>query len=69
MTDDPACHRQSWRATLIVVISIPLSILSSIIFLSFLGETLNIMTLGGLALAVECWLMMQLSRSRTRIAI
>ncbi len=42
----------SWRATLIVVISIPLSILSSIIFLSFLGETLNIMTLGGLALAV-----------------
>ena len=42
----------SWRATLIVVISIPLSILSSIIFLSFLDETLNIMTLGGLALAV-----------------
>jgi multidrug efflux pump subunit AcrB len=42
----------SWRATLIVVISIPLSILSSIIILSFLGETLNIMTLGGLALAV-----------------
>jgi multidrug efflux pump subunit AcrB len=42
----------SWRSTLIVVISIPLSILSSIIILSFLGETLNIMTLGGLALAV-----------------
>jgi multidrug efflux pump subunit AcrB len=42
----------SWRATIIVVVSIPLSILSSIIFLSFLGETLNIMTLGGLALAV-----------------
>src|SRR5262245_26609925 len=42
----------SWRSTLIVVISIPLSILSSIIALSFLGETLNIMTLGGLALAV-----------------
>ena len=42
----------SWRATLIVVTSIPLSILSSIIILSFLGETLNIMTLGGLALAV-----------------
>jgi multidrug efflux pump subunit AcrB len=42
----------SWRATLIVVISIPLSILSSIIILGFLGETLNIMTLGGLALAV-----------------
>jgi multidrug efflux pump subunit AcrB len=42
----------SWRSTLIVVISIPLSILSSIIMLSFLGETINIMTLGGLALAV-----------------
>jgi multidrug efflux pump subunit AcrB len=42
----------SWRSALIVVISIPLSILSSIIILSFLGETLNIMTLGGLALAV-----------------
>src|SRR5262249_37294502 len=42
----------SWRSTLIVVISIPLSILSSIIVLSFLGETINIMTLGGLALAV-----------------
>ncbi len=42
----------SWRATLIVVISIPLSILSSVIVLSFLGETMNIMTLGGLALAV-----------------
>jgi multidrug efflux pump subunit AcrB len=42
----------SWRSTLIVVTSIPLSILSSIIILSFLGETLNIMTLGGLSLAV-----------------
>ncbi len=42
----------SWRSTLIVVISIPLSILSSIIILSFLGQTINIMTLGGLALAV-----------------
>src|SRR5262245_52941716 len=42
----------SWRSTLIVVISIPLAILSSIITLSFLGETINIMTLGGLALAV-----------------
>src|SRR6266540_4772749 len=42
----------SWRSTLIVVTSIPLSILSSIIILSFLGETINIMTLGGLALAV-----------------
>jgi multidrug efflux pump subunit AcrB len=42
----------SWRSTLIVVISIPLSILVSIIVLSWLGQTLNIMTLGGLALAV-----------------
>ncbi len=42
----------SWRSTLIVLISIPLSILTSIIVLYFLGETLNTMTLGGLALAV-----------------
>ncbi len=42
----------SWRSTLIVAISIPLSILSSLIVLFLLGETLNIMTLGGLALAI-----------------
>jgi multidrug efflux pump subunit AcrB len=42
----------SWRSTLIVVISIPLSILLSLTVLSWLGETINIMTLGGLALAV-----------------
>src|SRR5262245_4024507 len=42
----------SWRSTLIIAVSIPLSILSSIIVLSALGETINIMTLGGLALAV-----------------
>src|SRR6476646_7670738 len=42
----------SWRSTLIIAVSIPLSILSSVITLSFLGETINIMTLGGLALAV-----------------
>ncbi len=42
----------SWRSTLIVVISIPLSILFSLTALSWLGETINIMTLGGLALAV-----------------
>jgi len=42
----------SWRSTLIIAISIPLSILSSVIMLSFLHETINIMTLGGLALAV-----------------
>src|SRR6266403_997423 len=42
----------SWRSTLIIAVSIPLSILTSIMILSFLGETINIMTLGGLALAV-----------------
>src|SRR5258705_735187 len=42
----------SWRSTLIIAVSIPLSILVSIIVLSALGETINIMTLGGLALAV-----------------
>jgi multidrug efflux pump subunit AcrB len=42
----------SWRSTLIIAVSIPLSILVSIICLSALGETINIMTLGGLALAV-----------------
>ncbi|MCR6638408.1 MAG: efflux RND transporter permease subunit [Sporocytophaga sp.] len=42
----------SWRSTLVVVLSIPLSILTSIIVLYALGQTLNIMTLGGLALAV-----------------
>jgi multidrug efflux pump subunit AcrB len=42
----------SWRSTLIIAISIPLSILTSVIILSALGETINIMTLGGLALAV-----------------
>ena len=42
----------SWRSTVIIAVSIPLSILTSVIVLSFLGETINIMTLGGLALAV-----------------
>jgi multidrug efflux pump subunit AcrB len=42
----------SWRSTLIISASIPLAILSSIIMLSLLGESLNVMTLGGLALAV-----------------
>ncbi|HEY2419024.1 MAG TPA: efflux RND transporter permease subunit [Steroidobacteraceae bacterium] len=42
----------SWRSTLIITISIPLSILASVACLSALGETINIMTLGGLALAV-----------------
>jgi CzcA family heavy metal efflux pump len=42
----------SWRSTLIIAVSIPLSILTSVIILSFLGETINVMTLGGLALAV-----------------
>ena len=42
----------AWRGTLIIAISIPLSVLASIITLSALGETINLMTLGGLALAV-----------------
>jgi len=42
----------SWRSTLIVLISIPLAVLSSLALLGALGETINLMTLGGLALAV-----------------
>ena len=42
----------SWRSTLIIAVSIPLSVLTSLMVLSVLGETINIMTLGGLALAV-----------------
>jgi len=42
----------NWRSTLIIAISIPLAILTSVIVLSFIGETINVMTLGGLALAV-----------------
>jgi multidrug efflux pump subunit AcrB len=42
----------SWRSTLIIAISIPLSIITSLIILDALGETINLMTLGGLALAV-----------------
>ncbi len=42
----------SWRSTLIIAVSIPLSILTSIVVLSAIGQTINIMTLGGLALAV-----------------
>ena len=42
----------SWRSTIIIAVSIPLSILTSLVVLSALGETINIMTLGGFALAV-----------------
>ncbi len=42
----------SWRSTLVVLVSIPLSILTSLAVLSLIGETINVMTLGGLALAV-----------------
>jgi CzcA family heavy metal efflux pump len=42
----------SWRSTLIIAVSIPLSVLTSVIILSALGETINVMTLGGFALAV-----------------
>src|SRR6202041_1064021 len=42
----------SWRSTLIIAISIPLAILTSVIVLSLIGQSINIMPLGGLALAV-----------------
>src|SRR4030095_10915602 len=42
----------SWRSTIVVAISIPLSVLASLAVLSALGQTINLMTLGGLALAV-----------------
>src|ERR1700677_338086 len=42
----------SWRSTIIIIISIPLSILFSVTVIAMLGETINVMTLGGLALAV-----------------
>jgi len=42
----------SWRSTLIIFVSIPLSVLTALIVLSAIGETINVMTLGGLALAV-----------------
>mgnify|MGYP003694485851 FL=1 len=42
----------NWRSTLIIALTIPLSILASILVLKLLGETLNLMTLGGLALSV-----------------
>jgi CzcA family heavy metal efflux pump len=42
----------SWRSTMIIIVSIPLSILFSLVALAALGETINVMTLGGLALAV-----------------
>jgi multidrug efflux pump subunit AcrB len=42
----------SWRSTIIIAVSIPLSVFGAIVMLSAIGETLNIMTLGGLALAV-----------------
>jgi CzcA family heavy metal efflux pump len=42
----------SWRSTVIIAVSIPLSVLGAVILLAAIGETLNIMTLGGLALAV-----------------
>jgi multidrug efflux pump subunit AcrB len=42
----------SWRSTVIIAVSIPLSILSSLVILSFMGHTLNTMTLGGLALSI-----------------
>jgi len=45
----------NWRSTCIIAVSIPLSILTSIIALYIIGETLNIMTLGGLAITPPPW--------------
>ena len=55
----------SWRSTLIVCISIPLSIATSLVFLVRLGDTINVMTLGGMALAVASWSTMRRLRLRT----
>jgi len=59
----------SGRSTVIIATSIPLAILTSIIVLSAIGETINIMTLGGLALAVGILVTMPPLRSRTLIEI
>ena len=59
----------SWRSTVIIAVSIPLSILTSIMLPERLGETINIMTLGGLALAVGILVDDATVRSRTSIAI
>jgi len=58
----------SWRSTLVVMISIPLSILASLVALYFLGETINTLTLGGLALAIGILVAIPRSPSRTPIA-
>jgi len=58
----------SWRSTLIVATSIPLSILTSIIVLNILNQTLNVMTLGGLALAVGILVDDATSKSKTTTA-
>ena len=55
----------SWRATLIIAITIPLAVLTSLLALAVLGQTINIMTLGGLALAVGIRWTTQPSPSRT----
>jgi multidrug efflux pump subunit AcrB len=58
----------SWRSTLIVCISIPLSILTSLTVLGLLGETINVMTLGGWLSPSEFWWTMRRLRSKTSIA-
>ena len=59
----------SWRSTLVILVSIPLAILVSVIVFSLMGQTLNTMTLGGLALAVGILSTMRRWRSRTPTAI
>ena len=58
----------SWRSTLIVCISIPLSILTSLTILGLLGQTINVMTLGGWLSPSEFWWTMRRLRSKTSIA-
>src|SRR5207247_2213838 len=59
----------SWRSTLIVAISIPLSVLSSLSLLGAMGHTLNVMTLGGLALAMVFAILSSYALSRTLVPV
>ena len=59
----------SWRSTVIIIISIPLSILFSVVALSALGETINVMTFGGLLSPSACWSMKAPSPWRTSSTI
>ena len=55
----------SWRSTLIIALTIPLSVLAAVLGLRLMGETLNLMTLGGLALSVGILVDLQGPKIRT----